>query len=139
MAAQTAPGQVGWVPKGSLWAAQVVIFAVFVAAGSAKLLTPVDQLARQMSWTVEFPEMMVRASGTIDVLGGIGILLPALTRIRPALGVIAAAACALLQVCAIVFHVWRGEAATTALNWVLLALSLFVWWGARRRSRSARA
>jgi hypothetical protein len=45
--------------------------------------------------------------------------------VLPALG------CAALQVCAIGFHVSRGEAANTPFNFLLVALSIFVYWGRR--------
>ena len=45
---------------------------------------------------------------------------------------VAALGCALFQLCAIVFHVARGEAANTPFNFVLVALSIFVLWGRRR-------
>ena len=47
---------------------------------------------------------------------------------------LAALGCALFQLAAIVFHVARGEAANTPFNFLLVALSVFVFWG-RRRAR----
>jgi hypothetical protein len=117
-----------------LWAAQGLIFFVFASAGLVKLLTPIPQLAAMMPWTGEHSEAFVRIIGLIDLAGGIGILLPALTRILPRLTMLAALGCSVLQVLAIAFHVSRGEAAVTPLNLVLLALSLFVLWGRGRRA-----
>jgi hypothetical protein len=67
------------------------------------------------------------------VAGGLGILLPALTRIRPQLTGWAARGRVLLQILAIVFHVWRGEMMATPLNFVLPALCAFILWGRTRR------
>ncbi|EEA02588.1 conserved hypothetical protein [Burkholderia sp. H160] len=75
----------------------------------------------------------LRCMGLIDALGGIGILLPALTRIQPRLTVWAAFGCSLLQVSAIVFHVSRAEAQVIPLNLVLLALFTFILWGRVRK------
>jgi hypothetical protein len=72
--------------------------------------------------------------GVLDLLGGIGILLPAVTRIAPALTVLAALGCTALQVGAIVFHLSRGEAADTPFNVLLAALALFVAWGRRSKA-----
>ena len=66
----------------------------------------------------------------------VAILLPALTRVRPGLVAWAALGCAALQICAVVFHVSRGETANTPFNFVLIGLSLFVYWG--RRSSAVR-
>ena len=87
-----------------------------------------------MPWTGEHSEAFVRVIGLVDLAGGIGILLPALTRIMPSLTVLAALGCSVLQVFAIVFHISRGEVAVTPLNFVLLLLALFVLWGRARKA-----
>ncbi|WFU25386.1 DoxX family protein [Bradyrhizobium sp. CB1717] len=112
-----------------LWTAQIVLAFVFISAGFVKLTTPIPQLAAMMPFAGEYSETFVRSVALVDLAGGIGILLPALTRILPRLTVLAALGCSVLQVFAFVFHIARGEAATTPLNLVLLALSLFVLWG----------
>jgi len=84
-----------------------------------------------MPWAEELPSHFVRAIGLIDITGGIGIVLPALTRIKPGLTVLAALGCVALQICAIVFHISRGETMMTPFNFVLLALAAFVLWGRR--------
>lgn len=125
----------GIVLKASLWAAQLVVAGMFIMAAVTKLTTPRDALARMLPWTGEVHPAFVTFTGIVDGLGGIGILLPALTRIRPDLTVLAAKGCFLLQVCAFGFHVVRGEALMVGpLNVVLGALSAFVVWG-----RSGRA
>jgi uncharacterized membrane protein YphA (DoxX/SURF4 family) len=129
---ETAPP--GRALRIGLWAAQVLLAFVFVSAGLVKLLTPIPQLAAMMPFAGEYSETFVRSVALVDLTGGIGILLPALTRILPRLTVLAALGCSVLQVFAFVFHVSRGEAATTPLNVVLLALSLFVLWGRGRKA-----
>ena len=112
-----------------LWVAQGLIFLSFVAFGSMKLLMPIDRLAAMWVWPGQVPAWFLHGLGLLDILGGIGVLLPALTRIRPRLTTVAAICCTLLQICAITFHVSRGEAAVTPLNFVLLALCAFIAWG----------
>ncbi|MGY3237314.1 putative membrane protein YphA (DoxX/SURF4 family) [Bradyrhizobium sp. USDA 4472] len=112
-----------------LWAAQALVAFVFISAGLYKLLTPIPQLAAAMPFAGQYSETFVRSIALVDLAGGIGILLPALTRILPRLTVLAALGCSVLQVFALVFHLSRGEAEVTPLNAVLLALSLFVLWG----------
>jgi len=116
-----------------LWVAQALLALAFIAAGLFKLTAPIDQLSQAMHWTGEYPVWFVRGIALIDLAGGLGILLPALTRIRPRLTVAAALGCTVLQCFAIVFHVSRGEASLIPLNIVLLALSLLVLWGRARR------
>ncbi|UWU93073.1 DoxX family protein [Bradyrhizobium sp. CB1015] len=112
-----------------LWAAQIVLAFVFISAGFVKLTTPIPQLAAMMPWAGQYSETFVRSIALVDLAGGIGILLPALTRILPRLTVLAALGCSVLQVIALLFHLSRGEGAVTPLNVVLLVLSLFVLWG----------
>ena len=117
-----------------LWGAQLLVGIPFILIGLMKLLTPIPELAKTIHWASEFPLPFVRGIGLIDIAGGLGMLLPALTRIKPGLTVAAALGCTVLQVLAITFHVSRGEASVTGMNFVFLACSAFVLWG---RSRPA--
>lgn len=116
-----------------LWVAQVVLFALFVMSGVMKFMTPIPQLSAMMPWTGQLPEPFVRFIGLVDLAGGLGILLPALTRILPRLGILAAQGMIILQVLAICFHSSRGEFAVLPLNFVLLPLAIFVLWGRSRK------
>lgn len=117
-----------------LWAAQVIIFALFLLFGYMKLFMPVEKLAAMWVWPGQVPQWFLRLMGVVDAAGGIGVLLPALTRIQPRLTVLAALGCTLLQTAAIVFHLSRGEAAAVPLNLVLLGLCLFILWGRGSRA-----
>ena len=112
-----------------LWVAQGLVFLVFSFAGLTKLLTPIPQLAAMMPWAGEYSPTVVHLIALIDLAGGVGILLPALTRIMPGLTVPAALGCVALQIVAMAFHLSRGEASVVPLNIVLLALAAFVLWG----------
>ena len=95
---------------------------------------PVDKLAGMWVWPGQVPTWFLHLTGILDVAGGIGVLLPAVTRVRPRLTVLAALGCTLLQIAAIIFHLSRGEAAVVPLNAVLLALSVFILWGRWRQA-----
>lgn len=114
-----------------LWIAQSLLALTFVGSGIWKLLTPIPRLAAMIPWAGQVPPAFLHAIGLIDLAGGLGVLLPSLTRIKPGLTVLAALGCTLLMLFAILFHVSRGEAANTPFNFVLVALSLFVIWGRR--------
>lgn len=117
-----------------LWFAQVLLFVAFVLFGMMKLFMPVEALAGMWVWPGEVPVAFLRTMGAIDVAGGLGVLLPALTRIRPVLGVLAALGCVVLQIAAMLFHAARGEFQALPLNVVLLGLAAFVLWGRGRRA-----
>src|SRR6478735_9781933 len=113
----------------SLWVVQALLGVLFVATGVWKLLTPIAQLSTMIPWAGQVSPGFLAAIAIIDLLGGVGVVLPALSRIKPGLTTLAALGCALLQVCAAVFHLSRGEGANTPFNFVLIGLSLFVAWG----------
>lgn len=133
MSAKVEAASAGVAPSRALnvclWTAQVIVAAMFCLSGFYKLFTPIPILAGMMPWTGQLPEGFVRFIGVVDSAGGLGVLLPALTRVLPGLTVVAAGCGTLLQVLAIGFHLSRGEAAVTPLNFVLLALVAFIFWG----------
>jgi len=113
----------------SLWIVQGLLSLTFAGTGIWKLVTPTPELAVKVPWMGEVSPTFLGVTAVADLLGGIGILLPSLTRIQPRLTVLAALGCVVLQASAIVFHVSRGEAASTPFNVLLVALALFVAWG----------
>ena len=118
-----------------LWVAQVVLAAVYVMAGFMKLTQPIDALvASGMTYAGDYPELLTRFIGTMEVLGAIGIILPAATRILPLLTSLAALGFSTIQVLAIGLHTTRGEFQVLPVNLVLLALSLLVLWGRLRKA-----
>ncbi|MFE1166327.1 DoxX family protein [Nocardiopsis sp. NPDC058789] len=123
-------------PRGlntALWVAQWTLALVFVGGGLWKLATPVARVAEVFPWVGETPPALFLVTSVLDVLGGLGVLLPALTRVLPRLTVLAAVGCAGLQVSAIAFHLLRGET-DVAFNVVVLALAVLVAWGRLTRA-----
>ena len=114
-----------------LWIAQGLLALMFVGGGVWKLVTPIPQLAALIPWAGQVSPALLYTTATFDLLGGLGVLLPSLTRIKPGLTVLAAVGCAALQVAAILFHLSRGEGANTPFNFLLVGLALFVAWGRR--------
>lgn len=117
-----------------LWTAQLLMALLYAYSGFMKFTTPIPQLSQMMPWTGDVPETFVRVIGVIDFAAGVGLVLPALTRILPRLTPLAAAGSTLLQVLAFGFHTWRGEYAVLWLNIILLALSVFVLWGRTKKA-----
>jgi hypothetical protein len=118
----------------ALWIVQSLLSLTFTGTGIWKLATPIPELAAKMPWMGEVSSSFLYTTAVFDILGGVGVLLPAITRIQPKLTVLAALGCVALQASAIVFHVSRGEAAKTPFNLFLVVLSLFVAWGRRSRA-----
>jgi putative oxidoreductase len=112
-----------------LWVVQVLLAASFAMAGFTKLTTPIAALGAMMPWTADFPELLVRFIGLSEVLGAVGLIVPALTRIQPKLTGWAAAGLVVMMVLASFVHLSRGEASMLPVNLGLAALAAFVAWG----------
>lgn len=113
----------------ALWAAQLVLGLAFLMAGFTKATQPMEVLATQMPWSAVVGTALTRFIGVSELLGGVGLILPALTRIQPRLTPLAGAALALVMVLAALFHIVRGEYPVVGFNAVLGALAAFVAWG----------
>lgn len=118
----------------ALWVVQVMLAFAFGMAGVMKSTQPIDALRTSMAWVAAVPPGMVRFIGMSEFLGAIGILLPALTRIKPRLTPLAAVGLALIMGMAIVFHLTRGEANLTGIPFTLGLLAAFVAWGRFRKA-----
>jgi putative oxidoreductase len=118
----------------SLWVSQVIVAAMFAMAGSAKATQPIAELSTRMPWAADIPEALVRFIGISELAGAIGLVLPALTRIRPGLTPLAAAGLTTIMVLAAVFHAARGgEGAGIIVNVVIGSLTAFIAWGRYRK------
>lgn len=112
-----------------LWVSQVLLALAFGMAGVMKTGTPVDELAKMLPWVASTPEALVRFIGASELLGAIGLILPAATRIKPGLTALAGAGLVTVMVLASAFHLSRGEAGALPVNVVLGGLAAFVAWG----------
>ena len=86
-------------------------------------------LPAQMSWMCDLSPTLHYISGTAEILGGLGLILPSLTRIKPGLTPLAGLGLAIVMVLAIIYHLQRGETANIGFNIILALLSAFVAYG----------
>ncbi|HRR10011.1 MAG TPA: DoxX family protein [Rhodothermales bacterium] len=111
-----------------LWVAQVLLAVAFVMAGFMKVSMPISDLAANgMGFVNHTPETMVRFIGIAELLGAIGLILPAALRIKPILTPLAAVGIAVIMLLAIREHLSQNE--SIFANVVLFALAIFVAWG----------
>ena len=108
---------------------QVLLALVFFMAGIMKLTRPKEKLASTLAWVDGFSQSQIRLIGTLEILGAIGLILPALTGILPWLTPLAAVGLAILMVGAAITHIRRGEYPNVITNIVLLALTVIVNYG----------
>lgn len=112
-----------------LWVAQGALALSFIGGGIFKIVTPVDDLADIFPWTGEVSPFLLYSTSGFDILGGLGVLLPSLTRVQPRTAVLAALGCVALQGSAIAFHLSRGEASDVPMNFAFAAVAAFIAWG----------
>jgi uncharacterized membrane protein YphA (DoxX/SURF4 family) len=69
-----------------LWILQVLLAAVFLFAGSMKLILPIEVMTKQ----TPLPGLFIRFIGVAEVLGALGLILPGLLKVRVGLTPLAA-------------------------------------------------
>jgi uncharacterized membrane protein YphA (DoxX/SURF4 family) len=116
-----------------LWILQVLLGIYFVFVGVTHFLIP-PGLPEPMSWMYELPIWLHYFSGTAEILGGLGLILPGLTKIQTRLTPLAGAGLVLVMVGALVWHLQRGEFQNIFANLVLAVLVGFVAYGRWRLS-----
>lgn len=110
-----------------LWVIAALLAVAFIGAGLMKLVTPREQLVAKMAWATDFSDAQLKGIGAVELLGGIGVVLPAIVDIAPVLVPIAAAGLAVVMAIAAVVHVRRGDTlAETMPSIVLGVLALVV-------------
>lgn len=117
----------------ALWIVQSLLAAIFVMAGANKLFQPIPELAKMLPWVTSVPLAMVKFIGLSELLGGMGMLLPSLLRIKPVLTAYAALGIALVMIFATIFHISRGEVSVIGINFVFMAMATFVAWGRMKK------
>jgi len=88
-----------------------------------------NSLASGQSWAQDYSQSSIRLIGLAEILGAIGLVLPAAVHIAPILVPIAAIGLVLVMVGAAVVHARRNEPMNVVVNLVLIALAVFVAWG----------
>jgi uncharacterized membrane protein YphA (DoxX/SURF4 family) len=112
-----------------LWIVQIALAAAFVLAGVMKATQPKEKLQSNLPWVEDFSAGTVRLIGVAELLGGLGLVLPAATGIGPVLTPIAATCLAVVMVLAAITHIRRREPSGVAINAVLFLLAAVVAWG----------
>ncbi|WP_329520783.1 DoxX family protein [Spirillospora sp. NBC_01491] len=112
-----------------LWILQAALAALFGAAGVMTSTQPKDKLEPKLPWTVDFSTHAVRFIGLAELVGALGLILPAATGLVPILTPLAATGLALLMALAALTHLRRKESTAIALNAVLLIAAAVIAWG----------
>ena len=109
----------------ALWIVQVLLAALFLFAGGMKLVMPVEDMVKQSG----MPGAFLRFIGVVEVLGGLGLVLPGLLRIRTGLAPLAAAGLVIVMIGATVLTIAGGDAKLAVIPLGVGLLAAFVAWG----------
>ncbi|AUY53811.1 DoxX family protein [Streptomyces sp. CB01881] len=114
----------------ALWVIAGVLALLFLAVGLMKISQPREKLAASgMAWAEDVPPRSVKAVGAVEVLGALGLIVPAVLGIAPALAAWAALGLAATMLGAVALHLRRKEAKALPVALVLLVLAAVVAWG----------
>ena len=106
----------------ALWTVQWLLALLFLWAGGMKLVLPLEML----KGPVELPGLFIRFIGVAETLGGFGLILPWLLRIRPILTPLAAGGLVIIMIGATVITLIGGAGALALIPAIvgILALSI---------------
>ncbi len=116
----------------ALWIVQILLAIAFLMAGFMKATQSKESLiekTEKMAWVEDFSPGTIKYIGILEILGAIGLVLPAVTGILPMLTPLAAAGLALTMVGAAVVHIRRKEYSGLVGNLVLFLMAAFVAYG----------
>jgi uncharacterized membrane protein YphA (DoxX/SURF4 family) len=109
-----------------LWVLQVLLGIFFIFNGIQHFIVP-PGLPEAFQWMYDLPTGLHIFSGTAELLAGLGLILPGVTKIQTRLTALAAAGLVIVMIGAIVFHIPRGEIPNAVQN--LIGLAAFVAYG----------
>ena len=111
-----------------LWVLQILLGLYFLLTGVQHFTVP-PGLPAQMAWMYELSPGLHYFSGTAEILGGLGLILPGLTRIQTRLTPLAALGLVVVMLGAAVWHITRGEFGNIVMNLILAGMAGFVAYG----------
>ena len=109
----------------ALWIAQVLLALIFLFAGGMKLVLPIEEMTKDIA----MPGLFLRFIGVCEVLGGIGVVLPWLLRIRPGLTPLAAAGLVIIMIGAVATTVMAMSIIMAIVPFLVGVLAAFVAYG----------
>jgi len=112
----------------ALWVLQALTAVAFGGHGFLMISGP-QRMAERVPWVGSLPVPVVRLLGLLEILGAIGVVVPAATGVLPSLTVAAAGALVAMMLLAMLFHLTRREWPNIGLNLVLGALAFAVAYG----------
>lgn len=114
------------------WGLQLLLGVYFVATGVIHLVVP-EGLPDPLTWMYELSTTVHWIAGIAEIAGGLGLVLPAATRIAPRLTPLAASGLVAIMLPAMVWHATQGQPQSIVGNLVVTALLVTVVYIRTRR------
>ncbi|HEX2213101.1 MAG TPA: DoxX family protein [Mycobacterium sp.] len=116
----------------ALWIVAGLLAAVYLFSGGGKLILSKQKMASispHARWVEDFSAGSVKAIGVLEILGAVGLILPAALDIAPVLVPLASLGLMLIMVGAVATRIRRREFSVMLADLGYLALTGFVAWG----------
>jgi uncharacterized membrane protein len=116
----------------SLWIIAGLLAVAYLVGGGGKLIMQKEKIAAagpSAKWVEDFSAGSVQVIGALEVLGAVGLILPAALDIAPVLVPLAALGLAMIMIGAVITRIRRHEFKFMVADLVYLALAVFVAWG----------
>ena len=114
----------------ALWIIQILLALLFLFAGGTKLVMSAEQLQAMGSPNqIILPGLLLKFIGLCEVLGALGLVLPALLKIRRALTPLAAAGLTILMIGAVAITIAGDGVGAALVPALCAALCAFVAYG----------
>jgi uncharacterized membrane protein len=113
----------------ALWIVAGLLSVIYLFSGIAKLVIPREKLGNMMhasQWALDFSSGSLKAIGVVEILGAIGLMLPALLDIAPYLVPVAALGLVLVMAGAVIVRLRRNESGLALVDLTYLLLAAFV-------------
>jgi uncharacterized membrane protein YphA (DoxX/SURF4 family) len=113
----------------ALWIVAGLMAAIYLLSGFGKLLVPRERMAAMgdaSRWVLDFRPSTLKVIGALEILGAVGLILPALLDIAPILVPLAASGLTLIMAGAVILRIRRGEMKTALVDATYLVLIAFV-------------
>lgn len=112
-----------------LWVLQILLALAFLGAGTMKVLQPKEKLRERMAYVEDFSEPTVKLIGSAEILGALGLILPAVAGIATWLTPLAAIGLAITMVGAVLVHLRRKETSQIGVPLLLGVAAAVIAWG----------
>ncbi|MCP4440082.1 MAG: DoxX family protein [Aureispira sp.] len=109
---------------------QAFLAIFFILTGVMKLIQTKEQLVKTIGWPEDYDYPIIRTLGVLEILGGLGVILPTVTGIGLFLVPVASTCLALVLSGATVEHIRREDMKKVGISTFVFFVSAIVGFGA---------